>query len=147
MADISGNGVVVRIFASVTFPIGFELTSYSDDADPFDIPSIKVRDHAMTMSGRMISWLSPTAIAETFSVVPGTKDDENLSNLLEANRFGYQKIPANDVITISKVYPDGTTVTLQNGVITDGMPARSVNSNGRYKTNSYMFAFENQSRS
>ena len=40
MYDISAIGVSVRLIASLTFPVGFTITEFADDADPFALPAI-----------------------------------------------------------------------------------------------------------
>lgn len=143
MGDISANGTFIRIRASVTFPVGFTVTAFADDADPYDTPSIKVADVAMGLNGDLVKWSMPNAIMRTLNVIPNSDDDINLSILLEANRVGKGKQAAKDRITMITVYPDGETVTYTGGVITDGMPSKSAASSGRFKTNAYIFAFEN----
>ena len=85
-------------------------------------------------------------IALSLSVVPNSDDDRNLAVLFEANRVGKGKQGARDVINITAVYPDGRTASFTQGVITDGMPANSPSSAGRFKSKTYQFAFENVNR-
>lgn len=143
MQDISGFGAKVQVVASKTFPQGCLVSQFADDADPFDLPSIQIREKAMGLNGDLITWSKATPVAITLAVVPGTEDDKNLSALFEANRVGKGKTSAGDVITITVTYPDGRTLTLKDGVITDGPPGLSFASSGRLKTSSYQFAFEN----
>ncbi len=144
MQNISGFGLQVRIIASVTFPQGFTVTQFADDADPFDLPSLQIGDKAMGLNGDLIVWETPNPINITLNVVPQTDDNRNLAVLLEANRVGRGKNGARDVITMTGIYPDGKTITLAPGAITDGMPGNSVASAGRLKSQSYAFTFENQ---
>lgn len=143
MADISGFGLRLNVVASKTFPAGFNVTQFADDADPFDIPSIQVKDKAMGLNGDLITWSKAVPLIVSVSVVPGSEDDQNLAVLLEANRVGKGKTGVRDVVAMTGVYPDGDTVTVSAGVITDGPPASGVSSAGRLKTSTYMFAFEN----
>lgn len=146
MQDISAFGLRVQLVASQTFPSGLSLTQFADDADPFDSPSIQIRDKAMGINGDLISWSKANAVPLTINVVPGGEDDRNLSVLFEANRTGKGKLGARDVIAITAVYPDGRTASFTQGVITDGQPANSAASSGRLKTKAYTFAFENVNR-
>lgn len=146
MQDISGFGLRVNVRASNTFPAGFNVTQFADDSDPFDIPSIQIGDKAMGLNGDMVSWSIATPLTVSLAVVPGGSDDANLAALMEANRVGLGKTGARDVITMTGVYPDGRTVTLRQGKLTDGMPAQSVASAGRLKSKVYTFAFEGMSR-
>ena len=145
--DISGFGLRVNIRASNTFPVGFNVTQFADDADPLDAPSIQVADKAMGLNGDLITWSTANPLLATLNVIPGSEDDINLATLLEANRVAKGKTSARDRITMTTTYPDGSTVISSKGRITDGNPSKSVASAGRLKTNAYQFVFENQVKS
>jgi hypothetical protein len=147
MSDISAFGLRVHIRASNTFPIGFVGTEFADDADPFDMPSIQIKDKAMSLNGDMVSWSTANPLLITLNVIPSSEFDENLSILLESNRVGKGKNSSRDVITMTAIYPDGSTLILSKGALTDGPPASSAASSGRLKSNAYQFAFENMVRS
>ncbi len=146
MNDISAFGLRVQLNASETFPSGVSLSQFADDADPFDTPSMQIRDKAMGINGDLITWSKANPISITLAVVPNSEDDKNLSVLFEANRVGKGKQGARDVIDITVVYPDGATASFTQGAITDGMPSNSVASAGRMKSKAYIFAFENVNR-
>ena len=141
--DISGFGLRLQIVASNTFPSGFEVTQFADDADPFDSPALQVRDKAMGINGDLITWSKANPVGASLSVIPNSDDDRNLSVLLEANRVGKGKQSARDIITITAIYPDGSATSFTQGAITDGPPALSAASAGRLKSKTYTFAFEN----
>lgn len=143
MSDISGFGLRATIRASATFPQGIVITQFADDADPLDLPSIQLSDVGMGLNGDLVSWSRANPLRVTLNVVPNGDDDKNLAVLAEANRVGKGKSGARDVITLNIVYPDGTSKTLTEGVITDAMPTNSVASAGRMKSKAYAFAFEN----
>lgn len=145
--DISGVGLEVRIVASNTFPSGFSVTQFADDADPLDVASIQIADKAMGLNGDLISWAKANPIPMVLNVIPRSDDDINLSILAEANRVGRGKTSAKDVITSVITYPDGETQTLIAGLITDAILANSVASAGRKKSKPYVFAFENKTGS
>lgn len=147
MQDISAFGIRVQVIASKTFPAGISITQFADDADPFDAPSMQIRDKAMGVNGDLISWSKANPIPITLNVVPGSDDDINLSVLFEANRVGKGKTSARDVINIVAIYPDGRVAAFTQGTITDGQPANSATSAGRLKSKAYAFAFENVNRS
>ena len=67
-----------------------------------------------------------------------------LQILADANRVAQGKTSANDVITMTVVYPDSTVVTLTNGRITDSMFGKSIAGSGRLKTKAYAFSFANK---
>lgn len=140
--NISGFGLSVQVLASRTFPAGFTVTQFADDADPFDSPSIQLADKGMGLNGDQVVWAKATPIAVTLNVIAGSEDDKNLAVLLEANRVARGKVGARDEITMIANYPDGSTLNLTPGIITDGMVGKSVASAGRYKSKAYAFSFE-----
>lgn len=146
MQDISGFGIRVVLRASVTFPQGISLTQFADDADPFDTPSQQIMDKAMGLNGDMVVWSKANPITPTLNVIPNTDDDRNLQVLAEANRVGRGKTSARDVITMTVIYPDGRSLTLTQGKITDAILTQPVASAGRLKTKPFAFAFENMTR-
>lgn len=146
MQDISVFGLRVQVVASETFPSGINITQFADDADPFDSPSVQIRDKTTGLNGDLIAWSKANPLPLTLNVVPNSEDDRNLAVLFEANRVGKGKQGARDVIAITAIYPDGRTVSFTQGVITDGMPANSATSAGRMKSKAYAFAFENVNR-
>lgn len=147
MYDISATGLSVRCIASVTFPTGFTITEFADDADPFDVPAIDIATTAMNINGDLVTWSSPTPIGFTLNVIPGSDADNNLSVVFEANRAGKNKLHARDTITVVGSYPDGSTITLSEGKMTNGVPANSPASAGRIKSKAFVFSFQNLSRS
>jgi hypothetical protein len=146
MQDISGFGLQVTLIASATFPAGIPLTQFADDADPFDIPSIQIADKAMGLNGDMIVFSKANPINLTLAMIPNSEDDNNMQILAEANRVGKGKNSARDRITLTGVYPDGKTITLTEGAVTDAMFGNSVASAGRMKSKPYIFSFENMVR-
>lgn len=142
MQDISATGISLLIKADKTFPNGFTVTQFADDADPFDLPSLEIAATAMNVNGELVTWSSPQPINPTLNVIPGSEDDNNLATLFEANRSAAGKTVARDIITIVATYPDGSTVTLSNGKMTSGFPGKSIASAGRMKSKSYSFMFQ-----
>ena len=140
--DISGFGVVINVVASNTFPAGFTVTQFADDADPLDLASIQIADKAMGLNGDLLTWARAIPVPAVISVIPGSQDDVNLGILAQANRPGRGKVPAEDVITMTIVYPDGTVITLQSGRLTDAPFGKSIASAGRLKSKTYAFAFQ-----
>lgn len=142
MQDVSGFGTTLNLIASNTFPSGFLISAFADDADPFDMPSIEIKGSAMGLNGDLIVWSKATPLGLTVAVIEGSDADTNLGIVFEANRVSLGKASVGDVITVTAVYPSGRTITLDGGVMTNGMPGPSVASAGRLKTKVYMFKFE-----
>lgn len=142
--DISGQGLVINLVASNTFPSGFIINQFADDADPVDIADIQIADTAMGLNGDLISWNTANPIPMIVNIIPGSNDDINLSILAEANRVGRGKISAKDKITANILYPNGKITILTDGKITNAPATDSVASAGRKKSKTYTFAFENK---
>lgn len=144
--DISGFGLKLWIVASATYPAGFPVSQFADDADPLDIPSITIAETGMGVNGDLVKWSKANPLKITVSVIPGSVDDINLGVLYDANRVARGKRGARDKITATVKYGDETVAILKEGIITDGMPANSVASAGRLKSKTYGFTFEDVSR-
>lgn len=140
--DVSASGISLIIKASKTFPQGFTVTQFADDADPLDIPALTLSETAMNVNGELVSWSSPQPIVVTVNLIPGSDDDNNMSILFEANRAAGGRTIARDLITMVSNYPDGSTVTLSNGKMTSGFPGKSIASAGRMKSKAYVFTFQ-----
>lgn len=139
ITNISGFGVVATIIASSTFPTGLPISQFADDADPITINDVRIADSAMGLNGDLMAWNRATPLPITLNVIPGSADDTNLQILADANRVGPGKNAANDVISITIIYPDLQTVILTGGIITDAAFGRGIQSSGRQKTKSYSF--------
>ena len=142
--DISGQGLEINIKASNTFPSGFVINQFADDADPLDIADIQIADDAMGLNGDLIVWGNANSIPMIVNIIPGSDDDINMSILAEANRIGRGKASAKDKITATILYPNGRIITLTDGHIKNIPGPDSVASAGRKKTRTYGFAFENK---
>jgi hypothetical protein len=147
MINISGFGLTARIVASKTFPNGFALTEFADDADPLDSPDLTAADTGMGLNGDLVVWTRPQGIEVVTSVIPTSPGDTNLDILLNANRVAKGKSSAKDVITIVWTYPSGLVVTMNPGIIISGPMMPSVASAGRLKTRTYHFRFEQITKS
>ena len=147
MQDISGYGSSVNLVASLTFPQGFDITEFADDADPFDTPDMKIGDGKVGLNGTLLTWTTATALMVAVSVVPNSIDDNNLAILFEANRAGKGKAPVRDVITLTQILPNGSQQQFAPGKIVEGPPGPSISSAGRFKSKTYKFIFENKGNS
>lgn len=146
MENISATGLEVIIRASNTFPAGFTVTEFADDADPLDGPNIDIGDSAMGVNGDLVVWNTPQPLEVTLNVIPGTEADRALEILAEANRVAKNKSFARDIITMTFYYPvPGKRFTLINGHIRSIPPVYSAASAGRIKSRTYSFRFENKS--
>lgn len=147
MQDISAFGIRVRVVASNTFPAGFTVTQFADDADSMTVEPQQIAETAMGVNGDLVAWSRANPLPLVLNVIPGSDDDKNLQVLLEANRVGRGKRSARDIITVTAVYPDDSTGTWSNGVITNGRVGNSIASSGRLQSKPYTFNFERFTRS
>lgn len=145
--DVSVFGARVTLYASQTFPTGFLISQFADDADPFDTPSLQIADKAMGANGDLVVWSKANPIILNLSLIPDSDDDFNVGVVFESNRIGRGKFGARDVINVTVIYPSGDVVNFNNGKIMEGPPASSASSAGRLKSKTYMFAFESMNRS
>lgn len=144
MQDVSATGVKVTVIAVPTFPQGFEISEFADDADPLDFPPAQIADYGMGVNGDLVTWTRPVPLEVTLNVIPNTDADKNLSILYDMNRAAKGKVSAQDLVTLVASYPDGSRKILSNGKLVSGVPAGSVASSGRIKTKEYRFVFENK---
>ena len=146
MEEISVFGLAANIVASNTFPNGFVVTAFADDADPLNSGDLEVADTAMGPNGDGLTWSRPMMVDCSISVIPQSQDDLNLQALVDANRVAKGKSSARDIIGIVWTYPNGTTVTLSSGKLVSGPVVPSGTSGGRMKSKTYLFRFEQVSR-
>lgn len=143
MQNISGFGTTAQIVASATFPAGFLISAFADDADPLDTPDLDLADTAMGLNGDFIVWSRPQGIEISLNIIPVTPEDDNMSVLFEANRLGKGKRSARDTINVTLNYPNGLTAVLSEGVMVTGPALPQISSAGRFKTRMYRFRFQN----
>ncbi|MBI6542761.1 phage tail fiber protein [Proteus sp. DFP240708] len=146
MNDISATGLSLIIQASNTFPAGIPITTFSDDADPLDLPAVDITQTAVDINGNLVSWSAPTPQTVTVNVLAGSEEDENLAILLDANTARRGRRHASDIITLVASYGDGSITTARNGRITNGSRGNSIASAGRLKSKQYTFIFQDFDR-
>lgn len=142
--DISGYGLEILVVAQETFPVGFNITEFADDADPMSVETLTIGDSSMGLNGDLITWSTPNPIQVTLNVIPDSDDDINLSLLAEANRVGKGKRAVFDSITITKTIPGELPTILTDGKMISANPLTSVQQGGRKQTKPYTFVFENK---
>ncbi len=143
--NVSGNGTVLVLAASKSFPVGFPITQFPEDGDPIEIENIDIGDTAMGINGDLIHWSKPNPIKVSFSVIPGSVDDINLQMIIDNNTVAPLKLVANDIITLTKLSPDGTLISVfKNGIFINGPQGTSTGGSGRNKSKTYHLAFESK---
>ena len=141
MIDLSHFGTVATITASNTLPIPAPITHFADDADGMDLPEMTIADMVMGTNGDAITWTTAAPIELSLNLIPNTLSHLTMNILFEANRAEKGKLPAPDEITLIRIAPDLSTLTLTGGKIISGTPATSMASSGRLKTAAYKLRF------
>lgn len=141
MIDVSAFGTSILVAAVQTFPIGFELTQFSDDKDPIQFEETETTGYEFLFDGTPFFFDKASVIKVAISVVAGSDDDINLKLLLQARKGSQSIIPIPDTTTMTITYPDGGRVVLASGSIISGPFADSVTQEGRRRGNTYHFAF------
>lgn len=144
MQDVSATGVKITVITVPTYPQGFEVSEFADNADPLDFPPTQIADYGMGVNGDLVTWTKPVPLEITLNVIPNTDADKNLGILYDMNRAAKGKISAQDLVTLVVSYPDGTRKIFSNGKLISGVPANGVSSDDRIKTKEYKFVFENK---
>lgn len=144
MQDVSATVVKITVITVPTYPQGFEVSEFADNADPLDFPPTQIADYGMGVNGDLVTWTRPVPLEITLNVIPNTDADKNLGILYDMNRAAKGKISAQDLVTLVASYPDGTRKIFSNGKLLSGVPANGVSSDGRIKTKEYKFVFENK---
>ncbi len=147
MQNVSTFGLSASIIGSNTFPNGFIVTEWADDADPLDSPDLEIAQSGMGTNGDMVVWSRPEGIEIALAVIPWSLADQNLDALFNSNRVSKGKTSAQDVITIALAYPNGVKVNMSPGIALVGSVVPQAQSSGRVKTRNYKFRFENVSKS
>jgi hypothetical protein len=142
MINISGFGLTVNVVASVTFPNGVSITAFADDADPLETGAVDLGDTGMGLNGDLGVWSRPQVYDLELNVFATTQDDKNLAAIFDANRIGKGKTSARDVINVVINYPNGEKVALNNGIMVTGTAFPPVSNQGRFKTRTYRFRFQ-----
>ena len=141
MPDLSHFGTVATIMASNTLPEPVAITNFADDGDGMDLPEMTIGESAMGTNGDKASWSKSAPVLLTLNLMPNTPSHLAMNIIFEANRAEKGKLPARDVITLVRIAPDGSTLTLTGGNIEKGTPALSMASTGRVKSPSYTMSF------
>ncbi|WVH05513.1 hypothetical protein KKJFFJLC_00003 [Vibrio phage vB_VpaS_PGB] len=140
MVDVSHAGTVMTMQASVTLAnVPTPITYTPDDTDPFDAASVTIGSAEMGTNGNVISWSNAAMTEFTIAVIPKSPSHVALATVFNANVVAPGKTPNNDVITFSRVMPDGSTMVLKDCKLTAGTPYMSMASSGRVKTPTYTF--------
>lgn len=141
MPDLSHFGTIATILASNTLPVPVPITHFADDADGMDLPEMTIGEMVMGTNGDAVTWTIAAPIELAVNLIPNTLSHLTMNTIFEANRAEKGKLPARDILTLVRIAPDGSTMTLTGGKIIAGTPATSMASSGRLKTAAYKLRF------
>jgi hypothetical protein len=141
MIDISAFGTGITIVSTASLPVGFQITSFSDDEDPLTIEQCDVSGFEKLYDGSIFTFDKTSPVLLSVGVMPNTDDDINLKILLQARKSSVSLLPLPDTTSMIIVYPDGGRVALSNGLMISGPIADSITASGRKKGNVYHFVF------
>lgn len=139
--DIGACGFKLFIHSLFTFPLGFEITEFADDNDPFDVPNVQLGSYVPDLNGNLVVFNKPTPFVVTLNLPVDTAGEKNCRALYNSNFQAGGKASGTDIITMVVTYKDGTTKVALNGHIIGGSPYPSISMNGRYKTAQYQIVF------
>lgn len=143
MQDVSSIGLSLFIRASKTFPLGVTITAFPEDSDPGITGNTDIAGNASGINGDLITWTTVNGIEFNVPVIPNTENDSLLDILYTANRGSVNRFPAKDEITIVATNPvTGVVKTYTKGRIKTGPVGYQYGGDGRIKTKSYGFVFE-----
>ena len=140
MTDVSALGFSIIVKDSKIFPQGFTITQTADGADPFDFPDVTFGAATMDANGNMVYASAPAPVLFNINLLPTTEEDNNMSVLMEAHRPARGRRSTGGDMTITVMYPDGTSTTAVGAKMLGGSPARSITQPSRYKNKVYNFA-------
>lgn len=142
-ADTSAVGTLIRLTASRTYPNGIILTAFPEDGDIGPNGDNEIAGNASGVNGDLIWWKTVNGIEVSVPVIPNTIDDDLLAVLYHANRAAKNRFPKKDIIQIVATNPvTGACITYKNGVVKNGRVGYTYGGDGRIKTKTYLFVFE-----
>ena len=141
--DISAMGIKATLIATPSYPTGITITHFADDGDSLALNDMTIMQSGMGVNGDMVVWRTAQPIPITMNVIPTSDECNDLENLFKLNMTQKNKVSSKDVITLMIEHPDGHTDVLTHGYITGGKPVQDYSANGRAKSRSFSFVFEN----
>ncbi len=143
MQDSSAIGVSCRLVASVTFPSGISFTAFPDGADLGPSGDTEIVGNASGINGDLIVWSTVSGLEVQVPLIPNTEEEALMDSLFQANRASKNRFPKKDVITLVVTNPiTGVAKTYINGAVKRGAVGYTYGGDGRIKTKTYGFVFE-----
>lgn len=151
MIDISACGAEVEVN---TGSGKIHITQFSDEGTPFECPDVDLSDNKKNLNGQMISSRTPSVYTISLTVIPGSKEDRELTKLAEMSAI----MPGN-VRPISQIVIDSIILripeinesseetgkavfTWVNGRMKSAPTGPSTSSEGRMSARTFTFEME-----
>lgn len=143
MQDTSSIGVAVHLKASVTFPTGITFKAFPEDGDIGVTGNTEIAGNASGVNGDLIWWKTVNGIEVNVPIIPNTEAESLLDILFNANRGARNRMPKKDIIQIVVTNPvTGIPKTYKNGIVKNGAVGYQYGGDGRIRTKTYGFVFE-----
>lgn len=148
---ISGNGTTATIQADNglgggTYPWPIPIDEWAQDVDAIEFSDVPIGDGKKGPNGQMAAWSISETLEVTVAPIVGSNTDRVFQTLFQANRPSQGKSSAQDNITLTIVYPDLiSSLQMTGGIMTSGSPGKGLGSDGKLKTRTYKFKFNNYS--
>ncbi len=140
--NITGNGLRVLIAFSKTFPSGITIEDFPADSDPLDLGELEIGEAKMGLNGTPILFSKADPFETSISLLPTTEEAAALTQAALANRIGSKLRPlAKDIITMTVIYPDGSTRIASNGWMTKASVGPNVKGEGKMEDQKFTFQF------
>jgi hypothetical protein len=139
---ISHAGTILALSASnTTAGVPITILETSDDTDPLSSPDIQMGDLTLDTNGNGVRWDSAVTTQINIAITPGAPGQQLLHLILQNNVVERGKKSSNDVISISRILPNGAVLTASGGKIVGGPRLMSQSQGGRLATMTYQFKF------
>lgn len=143
MQDTSSIGIMVRLTASITYPAGITFSAFPEDGDIGVTGNTEIAGNASGVNGDLIWWKTVNGIETNIPIIPNTVEERLLDRLFNANRASKNRFPKKDIIQLVVTNPvTGVCKTYKNGIIKNGAVGYQYGGDGRIKTKTYGFVFE-----
>ena len=141
--DASAMGLKVTLIAEPSYPAGIVITHFADDGDSINVPDMSIMQSGMGVNGDLVVWRTATPCEIDMNLIPVTDECLSVENLFKLNITQVNKVASKDLITMMITHPNGKIDVLTNGYIIGGKPVQDYSANGRAKTRTFRFVFEN----
>ena len=129
------------ISATNTFPLGFEVSDFADDVDPFELPDVPLGVGVKDLNGRVFFQNVAPIIPMYVNVIAYSPSDKRLQTLYNSNLSASNKVSNSDIITLMLKYNGQMDSLYGNGKMIIGSPDVPIQARGRYRSRRYGFIF------